>query len=389
MIRRSSMKAGLSVDEFLSRYGANKEVLVDQWYTDALETLAQLVSATRTSDSVVQLRVALVEWMKLAGYLKALIPADSDPHFPGFIEQACAGWWDSVTERQIALKCGADAAYRAMPAYILAHLAFRRRDRGSALRWASLGYLADELGGNKNVGGNEVTLRFGLSVPTETLALLSKIAKSVKRERIEALPEWLFAEALHDPLGAALVAPSEVYSHHPSTVFTTAAAEFALQPGASSNKKGARLEQFAAFLVSTIPGMRPRRRLVSQGQTAEHDVVATVVGESGYPLPARATEWLIECKNWKKPVNVDQVGHFLARMQHAAATFGIIVSTSGLTDGKRKQADQFANRFRGELCLREGIVCLVIEAQELLQLGTNGTFRGLIDRKYEESRFGS
>jgi len=85
---------------------------------------------------------------------------------------------------------------------------------------------------------------------------------------------------------------------------------------------------------------------------------------------------------------VEKVGHFLAKMQHSGAKMGIMIAKAGVTQAEGEMSHAFADRFRTEFALREGLVCLVLDADDLRQLGESGTFRGLIDRRYEESRFG-
>ena len=273
-----------------------------------------------------------------------------------------------------------------MAAYIAAMLAFRQRDRGSALRWASLGYLYDRLASPAKSGGNEVTLRYGLRVPPEAMDALDEQANRGKSlPGVERLPEWLLAEALNDSRCVSLVAPSELYSHHPCRPFVEAAAKYVFHDNSNAKDTGTRLEIFTAFLVSTVPGMRPTRGLLNQGSTGEHDVLATMFGETPFPLPGRPLEWLIECKNRKKPLNASEVGHFLAKMQHSAATFGILIAKSGLT-GKGK--GKYADGLRKQFAMREGLVCLALDSKDLEKLGEGGTFRALIDTEYEQERFG-
>jgi hypothetical protein len=355
-----------------------------EWHQQGKAVLQALVK--KTADSTVMTLDDLRDaWLNFSATLKLLVPFDREPHTPGFVEIACASWWDSETKRQIELKIDETKVSRGMAAYVAAMHAFRQRDRGSALRWASLGYLFDMLAGAPRGGGNEVTLRFGLRVPDEAMDALDKQAKHGKRRSgVERLPEWLLAEALNDPRCVSLVAPSELYSHHPCHPFVKAAAKHVFSNKGKSVKKGEALEKFAAFLVSTVPGMRPKRRVLAQGLTSEHDVVATMFGESPYPLPGKAGEWLIECKNCNYSASAKEVGHFLAKMQHTAATFGIILAKEDVTGGE----DKAGERFRREFSMREGIVCLVLNSEDLTGLGDSGTFRRLIDDKYERERFG-
>lgn len=363
----------------------NGGVDLREWHPKGKKALEALVKKTTDSTNTAALEVAGKEWVAFSVKLKHLVFFDQDPHIAGFVESACAKWWDSDTQRQIELNCEAAKASRGMAAYVAAMLAFRQRDRGSALRWASLGYLFDMLAGVQRSGGNEVVLRYGLRVSDEAMQALDEQAKLGKSRRgVERLPEWLLAEALNDSRCVSLVAPSALYSHHPCHPFVKAAAKHVFFDKGKATVKGRRLETFTAFLVSTVPGMRPRSGLLHQGSTGELDVLATMFGETPYPLPGRPLEWLIECKNWKDKVGAPEVGHFLAKMQHSAATFGIIIAKEDLTGGK----DSAGERFRREFSLREGIVCLVLNSQDIEKLGKSGTFRALIEDKYEQERFG-
>src|SRR3990172_8347479 len=220
---------GVTVGEFLKTWNAKFNrgpVSVEEWHAESGQVLDALRNATVASTDTASLQSATDAWPELSVLLKRLLHLDQDVHFPGLVEQACTAWWDSVTECQIHLDCTTADAYRGMASYVVAQLAFRRRDRGAALRWASLGYLADKLGGHPGGGSNEVTLRFGLGAPKEALDLLDEHARAgASRSGVERFPEWLFAEALDDPRGISLVAPSGLYAHHPSPPFVKAAAE--------------------------------------------------------------------------------------------------------------------------------------------------------------------
>jgi hypothetical protein len=375
---------------YLARLQRGEAIVIDEWSQRASLVLQRLVEATRAVLSDRLLEQAARDWRLLESLLKALTTLEDDPHFPGFVEAACTSWWDEMTSAQLRLNCGIAYAYRAMPAYILAMLAFRQRDRGASMRWASLGYIADATtSGIPEVGGNHVTLRFGLGVSDEAIGLLNGASKPLAEgySPIEGLPEWRLTEAVARAGGLALIAPSSRYTHHASKPFVRAAVAHALVAAASNTAKGERLEHVAAFLTTTVPGMRPRLRLKTKEQSAEHDVVAAAVGDSPYPLPERASEWLIECKNWNERASAGVVGHFLAKMMRAGSRFGLLIAKAGITRGKSE--DDHAEAFRRDFCLRHQVYCLVIGADELHQLGERGTFRGLIDEKYEADRFGA
>lgn len=377
------------VNAFLADMGRLSTLV--EWSVRTEHVVGVLKTAAEKATTPKQLQAVSESWKRLCEGLKQLTNRSDDVHYPGFVEHACATCWDAMTAAQLRIGCGIGPAYRAMAAYVLAMLAFHQRDRGAALRWASLGYISDLLGnGGKRADGwgTYVTLRYGLGVPPEIIKLLDRVSKPSKggAPAVEGLPEWRLTGAVAEAKGLALVAPSIRYSHHASTPFVKAAVEHALADAGDANKKGKRLERLAAFLTTTIPGMRPRFRLKSTAQSAEHDVVASTVGDSPYPLPERASDWLIECKNSTGPVTAPAVAHFLAKMQRAGSTFGILFAKKGTT-GKNDR--KYAEAFRREFCLKHRIYCLVVDTEDLRSLGAGGTFRGLIDTKYEAERFGA
>lgn len=334
------------------------------------------------------LRPTVVSWWVLSWLFKLIINQGDKAHFPGFIEYACTTWWDSMAEAQLRLGCGAKEAHRGIAAYTLTLLAIAQGDRGSALRWAALGRLSDALSERWTGSGNDVALTFGLGAPAETLLLLDSLATSIdaKDPLIERTPEWLLSHALHHAHGMALIAPSPRYAHHASVPFVRAAVAHAFDDANASNaEKGSRLERLIAFLITTIPGMRARLRMISAGRSAEIDIVATFVGESAYPLPERTDAWLIECKNWQRRASSSVVGHFFAKMKRTNTRFGILVAKSGLTG---RDDDTAAERFQRDLAMKDDSVCLVVTENDLRGFGATETFRGFVDARYERWRFG-
>lgn len=356
-----------------------------EWRQDAVNTISHLRQRADLATSVTDLSELVASaWYPLAWLFSRLTAQQNRHQFLGFVEAACEAWWDSMTHAQLRLNCATRDAHRGLAAYVLSQLYLSQNDRGSALRWAALGQLADV---DARDSGGDISFRFGLGVPEETLSLLTTLASEPAGHPIERLPEWLLVRSLNHAHGLPLLGSSPRYSHHASRPFVAAAVAFAFDDvAASRHEKGERLERLVAFLLSTIPGMRPRQRVIAQGQSAETDLVATLVGESMFPLPERTMVWLAECKNWDSAVPSKEVGAFFAKMRLTKTTFGLLVVKSGVTGAG---TDTHGERLNRDLAMQDGQVCLVVSDEEIRALGASGTFRAFVDSRYERWRFGT
>src|SRR5690606_15446680 len=123
-------------------------------------------------------------------------------------------------------------------------------------------------------------------------------------------------------------------------------------------------------------------------QTAEIDlVVRNLQPNANLMADILGRYFIVECKNWDKPVGSRDVGYFLNKIRQSHASFGVIFSREGITgDGdEEKAAKELTRRAFHE----DKSVCIVISRSDLRRL-QNGetTFRTLLLELFEEFRFG-
>jgi hypothetical protein len=161
------------------------------------------------------------------------------------------------------------------------------------------------------------------------------------------------------------------------------------EEGIGTNEKGDRLEDLAAYLLQTLPGARVLRNV----KTSEHESDLIVVQQppgSSYMLEALGRAFLVECKNWEKPVPADEVNHFVAKIRFHKCKCGILFATSSIT-GRPSQI--FLERARVTLLRwfhQDGCSVLVVDKDDLqlLAKGTMSVGELLLD-KHELLRFRS
>ncbi len=99
----------------------------------------------------------------------------------------------------------------------------------------------------------------------------------------------------------------------------------------TADAKGAALEEIICFLLCHIPGVgHPVRNQINKFGTEELDVLLWNAGAQD-GLHFMGTTILVECKNWSKPVDGQEVVYFAYRLWQRRATDGILVAANGIT----------------------------------------------------------
>jgi hypothetical protein len=147
------------------------------------------------------------------------------------------------------------------------------------------------------------------------------------------------------------------------------------------DKSGLALERVAHYLLSCMPGVRTRRRLVS-GST-EYDIVCSVDGLEQDFRSELGRYFICECKDWSSPADFTSLAKF-ARVLHATnAKFGILFSSKGVT-GERK--DRHAAREQLRLYQQEGDVIVAVTLEDLQRVAEGQNLIELLRKKYEAVR---
>ncbi|MCC7540488.1 MAG: hypothetical protein IT379_30000 [Deltaproteobacteria bacterium] len=324
----------------------------------------------------------------------ALGQVSQTPHNRALYEQLYRCWWDLMTRAQLQQGLPAEQCYRAMAGYCIALNRLAAGDTGSALRWAILAHLADATEGHHlGTGGAEHMLRCSLGVPRSVVDRLSEAARAARaqavtagwKQRLDVVPEHLLSAALEGSDYRALLAPAQVAEVPLCPAYMTIATDSAI-----NDPSGKALERLASYLVTTLPGWRPRRNVWGDREVCQHDVVAVEVAPTPWRLPDPGRCMLIECKNWSKTVGVGELGYLFARMQLVGSRLGVMMARKGLTGADddqtgRKNADHLRSRFRDLL----GAVCVVIDESDLKTLASGAdSFRSMLEHRYEIESIG-
>lgn len=137
------------------------------------------------------------------------------------------------------------------------------------------------------------------------------------------------------------------------------------QNGANTAEQGRALEDLVCYLYGLVPGVA-----ITQGndlnafQTDEIDVALWNDGATdGFFLLPNII--LVECQNWSTRVGSAELNWFDSKLRHRGLTFGIFVTTLGITGGA---ADLTADHAIIAAALREGRRLIVITTTEIAAL---------------------
>jgi hypothetical protein len=160
-----------------------------------------------------------------------------------------------------------------------------------------------------------------------------------------------------------------------------------LSEGGTDAKKKS-LEFLASYLTITLPGVR----LEPNARTLEHEIDLVVVQHapsSSYLLEALGRSFLVECKNWEKPIGVEQLNHFVAKMRFHRCMCGVIFSREGLSgDRVPGKGLSYARLTQLRWWQQDACVVIVLTDEDLKTLlDTGQTFGNLLLRGYESIKF--
>jgi hypothetical protein len=139
-----------------------------------------------------------------------------------------------------------------------------------------------------------------------------------------------------------------------------------------------------SYLIRTVPGLEPARRLIIKG--GEIDLLVRNYRPFVEPLRWLEDYFLVECKDQSRRVNEKEFGHFLTKLNLSKTRQGIIVSRLGLTGSG---GFAYASRDQKLAFSEMDVVVLSITIEEVARLAGVGEFLMLLQRKYEELRFGT
>ena len=106
---------------------------------------------------------------------------------------------------------------------------------------------------------------------------------------------------------------------------------------ADPNRKGALLEDVLADLLRTIPGFE-QVDLRRKNDIEELDILVRNASTDAF-WSKESQYILVECKNWSKPVGVDEATRFAGKLEkrHGRCTLGFFVAMNGVTAPFREE----------------------------------------------------
>jgi hypothetical protein len=150
------------------------------------------------------------------------------------------------------------------------------------------------------------------------------------------------------------------------------------QNGNTTAVQGRALEDLICYVMALVPGVAiTHRNELNAFDTEEIDVA---VWNDGAPdgLFFLPNIILVECKNWSSSVGSAEVNWFDAKLRSRGLSFGILVTTRGITG---QALDLTAAHAIVAAALREGRKLVVITTDELLATANTDDLIRMIKRK--------
>jgi hypothetical protein len=149
----------------------------------------------------------------------------------------------------------------------------------------------------------------------------------------------------------------------------------------TGEKSGRSLERLAHYLLSSMPGIRTRRRAVSG--TSEYDIVCSVDGPEQDFRSELGRYFICECKDWSEKATYGAFTKFTNLLKKTNARFGILFSCKGITG---EGQDRYAARERQQLYDKDQVVIVIITRTNIEQIIDGANLIEMLRRKYEEVR---
>ncbi len=197
----------------------------------------------------------------------------------------------------------------------------------------------------------------------------------VENKEYGSFPEWIL-QRLNNDWRLEIPSPSEAFTYHVNPAYL----KFLLSK--TGDKSGKALEFLAAYLMSSMPGVRTQ--ISVRSKPSEYDVVCSTDGFQTDFRSEFGRYFLCECKDWSKAkADFTVFAKFCRLLDSIKAKFGVLFSKNGITGGKRtldaslEQIKVFQDR---------GIVIVVVDANDISAVLNGANFIQILRNKYERIR---
>jgi hypothetical protein len=151
--------------------------------------------------------------------------------------------------------------------------------------------------------------------------------------------------------------------------------------GALGEPTGKILERLTEYLLFCMPGCKTSRR--NRSGSTDYDVVCSLQGPDIDFRSELGRYFVVECKDWKAPVDFSAFAKFCRVLDSVKSKFGIIFSKHGIT-GEGRNSD--AEREQQKVFQDRGMVIIVVRETDLDYVSGGGNFIALLRNKYEKVR---
>jgi hypothetical protein len=142
--------------------------------------------------------------------------------------------------------------------------------------------------------------------------------------------------------------------------------------------QGALYEEACDYIFSEIPGCLVERNVTNIFQTQQIDLAVGCLPVPG-GLGLFPTVFLVECKDWDKPVDSATLGYFISILHGRAIRLGVLIAANGITGSAEDMRNAHALGFQhGSV----GLNVLVLTAAELRAVTTIEAFVDLLHRRF-------
>jgi len=155
----------------------------------------------------------------------------------------------------------------------------------------------------------------------------------------------------------------------------------AIETARSNKEKKKSLEDLAEYLFSSIYGVRVIGRNV-RTETSEIDLVLEfdhwIYGIHPF-FKEVGSHFMVECKNWKKPVGAQKIRNFSRDIKKRKVTFGCLISKEGITrDAYKEIRDVF---------IGEGQIIIILSKKDIENVIKGKNLIEILKEKYRNIKF--
>jgi Restriction endonuclease len=151
----------------------------------------------------------------------------------------------------------------------------------------------------------------------------------------------------------------------------------AAKAGSRPERRGRHYENLLAYLLESVPGCHVQRNTLNYFGTEEVDItVANEKPDGGLRMLPEI--FLVECKNWSRPVDSTTLGYFVNVVVDRGCTLGVLAGANGITGSQEHRNRAHAI---GAAALVRGIRILLVTDEDLRRLQHPGDLVRLLHER--------